>query len=272
MDDQQTVDALTRKEALRALETGTGRGVKIAVLDSGVECSHPDLKGLIMEDDIVVEDDGVLPVVNPSDGIDVFGHGTAIADILLRTAPEVTIGSFRVLGGRLRSKTAIIGAGVAAAIERGYQILNCSFGCRGDVKFIMPYKEFVDRCYLRDIHLVSGCNNDDVTKVEWPGHFPTAITVNMARTDEPDAFYYRSGRLVEFAAAGENVPVAWRDGGRKEVTGSSYAAPVVAGMAARILSVHPELSALALKETLRRTALPWSDKLAGINDRPNPRP
>ena len=267
MDDEQPVDALPRKDALQALETGTGAGVKIAVLDSGIEIGHPDLKGLAIEDDIAIEEDGVMTVPKKSDGTDVFGHGTAIAGILHTIAPEATIGSFRVLGGKLQSKTAIIGAGVAAAIERGYQILNCSFGCRGDVKFIMPYKNFVDRCYLRDIHLVAGCNNYDFTKTEWPGHFPTAITVNMARSKSGESFYYRPGQLVEFAAAGEGVSVPWRDGERKSVTGSSYAAPLVAGMVARILSVHPELSSLAMKETLRRIARPWQDELAGINDK-----
>ena len=196
MDEGPPVDALPRGEALHALETGRGRGVRIAVLDSGIEWRHPDLDGLEPGDDVLVEDDGVLPIVKPGDGTDLFGHGTAVADIIRRTAPEASIGSFRVLGGRLSSRTPIISAGVAAAIERGYHVLNCSFGCRGDARFIMPYKDFVDRCYLRDIHLVAGCNNYDFTKVEWPGHFPTAITVNMARTDESEAFYYRPGLLL----------------------------------------------------------------------------
>ncbi len=264
--ETQIIDALSRKEAMAALREGTGRGVKVAVLDSGIETSHPDLKGLVLHDDIVIEDDGMFPCARQSDGSDVYGHGTAIASILKRTAPEITLGSFRVLGGRLRSRTPIISAGVSEAAALGYQILNCSFGCRGDPRFVMPYKEIVDLCYLRNIHLVAGCNNNDYTRVEWPGHFPTVITVNMARACDAGAFYYRPGRLVEFAASGEDVSVSWMDGTRKQVTGSSYAAPVVAGMAARILSVHPGLSTLALKETLRRIANPWHPDLGSIND------
>jgi subtilisin len=99
---------------------------------------------------------------------------------------------------------------------------------------------------------------------EWPGYFPTVITVNMARL-EGMRFSYSRENLVEFAAAGHGVEVPWMDGTRKNVTGSSYAAPHVAALVARLLSVYPELPPLEVKALLHRLAEPFQAEIAGEN-------
>lgn len=250
--------------AIAAIRDGTGRGVRVAIVDSGVETSHPDLRGLELDDDVAVSSDGLLVRAEPGEGRDVFGHGTAIAGILRRLAPDVRIGSFRVLNERLGGRTAIIREGVRQAIDRGYQILNCSFGCRGEAQFVMQYKEWIDEVYLKGIHVVAACNNFDFSEPEWPGYFPSVITVNMARTTGLNLFY-KPGHLVEFAAAGENVQVAWMDGARKTVTGSSYAAPAVSAMLARLLSAYPDLPPLEAKALLHRIAAPLSEDVVAGN-------
>jgi len=256
---------LTLEEAADDIRRGTGKGVKIAVIDSGVETSHADLAGLQLSDDVaVVEEDITLKAV-AGGGLDLFGHGTAIASIIRKLAPEAQIGSFRVLGERLQSRTAIIREGVRQALDRGYNILNCSFGCRGEEQFIMKYKDWVDEAYLNGVHVVAACNNDDFSLPEWPGFFTSVITVNMAVTTELEAFYYRPGLLVEFAAAGVDVDVAWKNGGRRNACGSSYAAPRVAAMLARLLSVRPNLPPAEAKALLQQLALPWSPAIAASN-------
>ena len=120
---------ITPEEAIAAIRDGRGRGVKIAILDSGVEASHPALGGLELVDDIAVIEDGMKLKVVPGEGRDLFGHGTAVAGIIRATAPEAEIGSIRVLGESLSARTAIILEGARQAIERGYHILNCSRGC-----------------------------------------------------------------------------------------------------------------------------------------------
>jgi subtilisin len=105
---------------------------------------------------------------------------------------------------------------------------------------------------------VAACNNQDFTKREWPGHFPTAITVSFTRCEKPDALFCRLGRLVEFAARGEDIEVAWLGGGQKRVTGSSFAAPHAAGLLARLLSHAPSLSTLHAKLLLHQLAEPWT--------------
>ncbi|HUF52012.1 MAG TPA: S8 family serine peptidase [Longimicrobiales bacterium] len=259
--------ALSLDDARQALDTGTGAGVRIAIIDSGVEVAHPDLKGLELVDDIAVYSDGVQLQVVSGEGQDVYGHGTAIAEVIRRIAPEVSLGSFRVLNGDLRSRTAIIREGVRQAIDLGYDVLNCSFGCPGTDKFIMQYKDWIDEAYLRGIHVVSACNNQDFTMPEWPGYFPSVITVNMARSTGL-GFYYSPANLVEFAAPGHELELAWRGGTRRAgITGSSYAAPHVAGLLARILSVFPGLPPLEAKAVLHRLAQPFEEEIAGTNVR-----
>src|SRR5437667_7437887 len=85
-------------EARRALEKGTGKGVRIAVIDSGVEIDHPALPGLTLLDDLHVIDAGVQIEVKPGDGTDIYGHGTAVTGVIRRIAPDAQIGSIRVLG------------------------------------------------------------------------------------------------------------------------------------------------------------------------------
>src|SRR3982075_4611071 len=98
-------------EARRAWEKGTGKGVRIAVIDSGVEIDHPALPGLTLVDDLHVIDAGVQIEVKPGDGSDIYGHGTAVTGVIRRIAPDAQIGSIRVLGANLGSRPGLIPGG-----------------------------------------------------------------------------------------------------------------------------------------------------------------
>lgn len=256
---------ITLEQARHAIEVGTGCGVLVAIIDSGVDPRHPLLEGTVLRDDVAIGSDGVQLSVNAGDSHDAFGHGTAIAGIIRSIAPAAELGSFRVLDAELASRNVIIREGVRQAIDRGYQILNCSFGGRGDARFVMEYKAWIDEAYLKNRHVVAACNNFDFNTPEWPGWFPTVNTVNMARLDNA-RILRRPGHLVEFAAAGHDVEVAWTGGAVRRVTGSSYAAPIVSGLLARLLSVYPELSSLEAKALLQRLAEPFEPKHAGANE------
>ena len=240
-------------EARRALQHGTGAGIKVAVLDSGVEFGHQFLEGASAADDLALDFEGNRLRVGEGGGRDTYGHGTAIAGIVHRIAPEAQIGSFRVFGQDLRSRTMIIRAAALLAIERGYDIINCSFGC-GREDHVMFYKDWIDQAYLQERHIVAACNNKDFARREWPGHFPTVITVNFQRCSTPEEIHFRRGRLAEFSASGEDVVVAWLGGTIKKVTGSSFAVPHVTGLLARLLSKSPGLSALQAKALLASLA------------------
>ena len=116
------------EEARHAIESGDGSGVRIAVLDSGIDRDHPQLASLKVDDDIAVLSQGGLISVEDSTEGDVFGHGTAVAGIIHELAPAATVGSIRVLGHFKESRATIIREGIKEAARRGYHIVQCSFG------------------------------------------------------------------------------------------------------------------------------------------------
>jgi len=255
---------ITPAEATACLRTGSGRGVRIAVLDSGIETAHPALSRLRFVEDIAIVKEGQELRTVPGDGRDVFGHGTAVAGIIGEIAPEAEIGSIRVLGERLDSRTAIIAEGAYQAIERGYHILNCSFGCAVP-EHVLEYKRWVDLAFIRGIHVVAACNNLDHTRPEWPGYFSSVVTVNMLPVDQNALLVHVPGSMVEFAAPGFGVRVPWRESQIREVSGSSFAAPVVAGLLARLLSASNNLHPHVAKGILRHIA-PIGVKALGAAD------
>jgi subtilisin family serine protease len=258
---------ISSAEANAAIRAATGEGVKIAILDTGVETAHPGLSRMKLVDDIaIIPADNAFQVC-PGESQDLYGHGTAIAGIIHRLAPGAQIGSFRVLGYQLGSRTPIVCEGARQALDKGYQILNCSVGCPGVSKYLIGFKTWIDEAYLKGTHIVTACSNENFTFREWPSHFPSVISVNMARTDRDNVLFYRPGNLVEFAARGENVDLLWIGGGKKKSSGSSFAAPVATAILARLLSAYPNLSPLAAKELLKRTSEPWSRSLAAANER-----
>ncbi len=253
-------------EARSGMLEGTGLGVRIALIDSGVEVGHPGLNGLELADDIAVNAVGLGLEVDSGGGHDVFGHGTAVAGILHEVAPEAEIGSFRALDAQNHSRSFVIAECARLAMERGYHIINCSFGCKGHPKFIMEFKKWVDQAHLDGVHVVAACSNRDFSIPEWPAYFTSVIGVNMAATDD-DFFFYRPGAMVEFAARGERLRVPWRGGSWKVETGSSFAAPRVAAHLARMLSTNPGIPPLLVKPLLHAIAKPWTGKIAAHNER-----
>ncbi|NNE92494.1 MAG: S8 family serine peptidase [Verrucomicrobiales bacterium] len=227
----------------------TGKGIRVAIIDSGIEVTHPALEGIELVDDVAISCDGLRMHIGEGGGRDVYGHGTAVAGILKSIAPEVEIGSFRALDSKNHSRNLVIAECARQAIERGYRIINCSFGCRGLPKYVMEYKEWVDAAHTAGVHVVAACSNVGASIREWPAHFPNVISVGVADCGETD-LVTRPGEMVSLAAKGERVRVPWLEGSWRVETGSSFAAPRVAGKAARILQSFPDLPAGLMKPLL----------------------
>ena len=87
----------------------------------------------------------------------------------------------------------------------------------------------------------------------------------MARFDEDHSFFYKPGHLVEFAARGVDVTLPWNNHSTKEVTGSSFAAPIMSALLARMISVMPKLAPLEAKAILHRLAIPWRSDVTAPN-------
>jgi subtilisin len=238
-----------------AFGDGTGRGVTVAIIDSGLEVDHPMLQGRVVESVAVELLDGEPNVVADHSG-DLFGHGTACGGIILGLAPEVELVSVRVLGADLKGKGAAFLAGLEWATERGVTLANLSLSSKSETLFPF-FHEAVDRAYFRNVHLVSAANN--APGLSYPSLFSTVYSVAAHAIPDPRLIYYNPRPPVEFGAWGVDVPIAWKDGGTTVATGNSFAAPHIAGLVADILSVHPGLTAFEVKAVLAAVAtMPYS--------------
>lgn len=228
----------------------TGAGVIVAILDSGVEGTHPSVAGRLVESVAVEIVDDEAQVV-PDEPIDLFGHGTACAGIIVGLAPEVEIVSVRVLGADLRGKGVAFLAGLEWAVERGVQGMNLSLSSKSERLFPF-FHETVDQAYFRHVALVSAVNN--VPGLSFPSTFSSVFSVAAHATPDPETFFYNPAPPVEWGAWGVDVPVAWKDGGSTVATGNSFAAPHMAGLVARIQSKHPGLTPFEVKTVLAAIA------------------
>lgn len=247
LDERRNGDWISPEQAATAIRNGDGSGVRIAVLDSGIEIAHPDFQGRRLHDDLVVEGASLEHFANGR-GEDVYGHGTAVAGIIWEIAPEAEIASFRVLGPKLGGRTRQVWLAAHAAIARGFDVVNCSFAC-GIAGHLSLYKEWTDKALLAGVHVVAASQGEEP---EWPAHFASVLGVDCAANGSHEReISCCSDRMVEFTAAA-SCEVAWKNGGRCLMTGSSFAAARLTGIVARLLSVHPIRDPLLLKALLRR--------------------
>jgi subtilisin len=249
--------SLIRLPALEAIDRdwawggSTGAGVSVAILDSGVEGSHPAVHGRLKELWSVEMRDGEAVVVEDNQGADLFGHGTACAGIIVGMAPEVDIISIRVLGSDLKGKGVAFAEALEKAIARPVGVANLSLSSKSDALFPV-FHELADEAYFHNVVLVSAANN--VPGPSYPSLFSSVISVAAHGEPDPWCFYYNPSPPVEFGAWGVDVPVAWRDGGQTVATGNSFAAPHIAALVALILSKHPGLAPFEVKAILAAVA------------------
>ena len=231
----------------------TGRGVRVAVVDSGVEADHPALEGCVDAEgavEVVVDGDGnTVDRLGPH--ADAFGHGTACAGIIHAMAPEARITSIKVLGPGLGGKAAGFLRGLAWAVDQGFDIINLSLGTtRRD--WALPFYEICDQAYFRNCLLVTAANN--VLRPSFPSLYGSVVSVACNLATDPFRFHYNPEPPTDFLARGIDVDLAWRGGGRMTGTGNSYAAPHIAGLAALIRSKHPDLRQFQVKTALWATS------------------
>ncbi|HSK93651.1 MAG TPA: S8 family serine peptidase [Candidatus Angelobacter sp.] len=228
----------------------TGAGVRVGIIDSGLENDHPMLQGRVVENvAVVMTDDG--PTIVPDEPADLFGHGTACGGIIVGLAPEVELVSIRVLGADLRGKGTAFVAGLEWAIDQGLHVCNLSLSSKSDALYPI-FHDLVDRAYFRSVALVSAANN--VPAPSYPSLFSSVFSVAAHAEPDPERIYYNPTPPVEFGAWGVDVPIAWKGGGTTVATGNSFGAPHITGLVARILSKHPGLAPFEVKSILASIA------------------
>ncbi len=228
----------------------TGAGVRVCILDSGVDADHP-LVGQVQGAWSVAVGADDEPLVSEDTEGDACGHGTACAGIVRALAPECEIHSVRVLGAGYTGSGPVLLAGLRWSIEQGFDVVNMSLSTTKK-QFATVLHELADSAYFRRTVLVASAHNMPVESFPWK--FSSVISVGSHELDDPLAHFYNPVPPVEFFARGVDVDVAWLGGSKIRVTGNSFATPHIAGLCALVLGKHPELTPFQLKSVLYLTA------------------
>jgi subtilisin len=233
-----------------AFSGSTGKGVRVAILDSGIELGHP-LVGEVQEAYVVSVDADGNAEIDDDDVGDRCGHGTACAGIVRSLAPECELVSVRVLGEGYTGSGRVMLAGLRWAIEQGFDVVNMSLSTTKKELATLLH-ELADEAYFRRTVLVASAHNMPVESYPW--RFSSVISVGSHEETDPLVYYFNPEPPVEFFARGLELDVAWLDGTSLRATGNSFATPHISGICALILGKHPGLTPFQLKSILSLTA------------------
>jgi subtilisin len=227
----------------------TGAGMRVCVLDSGIELDHP-LVGTVHRSVAVSRNGDDISIEEDTEG-DLCGHGTACAGIIRALAPACELTSVRVLGAGYTGSGAVLLAGLEWAVAQGFDVVNMSLSTTKK-RYVDRLHELADTAYFNRTMLVASAHNMPVESFPW--RFASVVSVGSHEADDPYAYYYNPNPPVEFFARGLSVEVAWLGGGTLRCTGNSFATPHVSGICALMLSKHPELTPFQLKSVLHLTS------------------
>jgi subtilisin len=233
-----------------ALAGSSGEGVRVCIVDSGIEHDHP-LVGAVERAVAVSEGrDGDFVVEDDNEG-DLCGHGTACASIVRALAPDCRLSSVRVLGSGFTGSGPALLEGLRWAVAEGYEVINLSLSTTKR-DFAAVLHELADSAYFQCTMLVASAHNMPVESYPW--RFASVLSVGSHEQEDAFDYFYNPTPPVEFFARGVDVEVGWLGGGVIRSTGNSLATPHMAGICALVLGKHPELTPFQLKSVLYLTA------------------
>ena len=217
--------------------SSTGKGVRLAVIDSGVNTLHPGISPTVHS--LIVREENHRARCHEALPVDKIGHGTACANIIRGYAPDVEIWSIRIFLERLAAPTRFLVEGIRWCVEHGMHLANISLGTTEEQDF--PHLEQIcwEAC-KNDIVLVAadharGC-------VSYPAHLPSVIGVGAMKTGDGGRYVYQSSGSVQFYGRGDRQLVAWSHPQYAWKRGSSLAAAHITGRAALIKEERPDAS------------------------------
>lgn len=237
--------------------TGGRSDVVVGVVDSGVSVTHPDLTDTLLPGRDLVNDDSV-----PEDEL---GHGTAVAGIIAANgndgvgiagvAMDVKILPVKV-GDADGAAVSVITEGIIWAVDSGADVVNLSLVSESPSNAL---HEAIRYAYRHDVPVVTAAGNGPES-VSYPGAWDETISVGASTVWGALASFSTRANRVDLIAPGANVLVPWwspEDGnGWRNSSGTSFAAPMVSGTFALLLSINPDLSIEELRSIVLSTALP----------------
>jgi len=240
-----------------AWDSSQGDGVKVAVIDTGIDATHPSLRGSVVEGTDVSG-------LGTSDGLTLVGtsnyHGTMVASILagrgafgdensgvIGTAPRAQLLSVSMAFGVPGLDTdSQIAEGIIWAVDNGATVINLSL-TRNSVSWPKSWDEAFLYAFENDVVIVAAVGNlaDGTEQVSAPASIPGVIAVaGVDRESNPSALSSVKGFTIGVTAPSEDLVAAYPGGEYRLWSGTSAAAPIVSGLVAMIRSMYPEMNAV----------------------------
>lgn len=227
-----------------------GRGVTVAVLDTGVGADPTFFAGQVRTIDVGM---GTAPGTGAEDG-----HGTAVAALAAGNADGAQgiasaagILSIRVTDASGLSDIFTLSQGIIAAIDAGAHVINISLGGY-DTNSVLT--SAIGRATTAGIAIVASAGNDQLSGLTWPAADPRVISVGAVDGAGQQVTFSNSGPQLTLSAPGYGVPTAWLNSQRILMDGTSASAPLVAGTIAAVISQNPTLSGTAAAAIVQQHA------------------
>ena len=236
--------------------TTGSRSIIVAMLDTGVAVDHPDLAG-----QLVAGYNFVADTTNPSDD---NGHGTYTSGLVAAlinnevgvagVAPNVRVMPIKILDKDGGGNVGDFARGIHFAVDHGARVINVSAGIEYPSTSM---QEAVHYAHQHNVVVVGSAGNTPDGTARYPGGFAEAIAVAATDRDDHAATFSSYGAFVDLAAPGVDVlSIGWSAThlGYEWASGTSSAAPLVAGAAALLLSLRPDLSADDVQRILEESS------------------
>lgn len=230
-----------------------GTGVIVAVLDTGIDATHPVFEGRLLPGRDLVDGDDV-PEEGLVDGLAggfAVGHGTHVSGIVTRIAPQSKLLPVRVLDVDGRGNTYDLAYAIDWAVENGADVINMSLGCDFDATVLA---DAVARAQSNGVVIVAAAGNDDAEMQQYPAAYPGVLSITAVNNESAKASFANYGTdWVDLAAPGvgitSTVPVSgailygsW--------SGTSTSTPFVSGAAALARQHSPDAEPSAIAAIL----------------------
>lgn len=238
----------------------TGKNIKVAVCDTGVDVTHPDLAGSVYKS-----------INTTSERFSAtHGHGTGVAGIIaaqnnqsgiVGVAPSAKIYAVKCMRENGGGSMAEIIAGIQAAIDEGVHVINLSLGTSSEVA---SFKKVIEKAVNAGIYVVASAGNsgrDDsvVYPAKWEECFAIAATNKYGNVSS----FSSRGWEVDVAAPGEKVLTTWKNKSYVRVSGTSFSAPYVSGVFALLIEAGAKLTHNLLQQTAQDIEEPGEDTKSG---------
>jgi thermitase len=239
---QQSVANLQLDEAHKI---SRGFGVRVAVIDTGLDFNHSLFKGRIAWPVYDFVDDDIHPSDEPYGAGS--GHGTFVAGLIALTAPDAKIMPLRAFGSDGRGTSFDVAKAIRFATNYGADVINMSFGLLEEDKII---KDALENAYRR-VYMVASAGNDNLNTIQFPADTVSFIlSVTSTTTNDIKAPFANYNSKMNAAAPGVSLYSAYPGKRWAWWSGTSFSTALVTGQAALLLSLNPELKTQKLNRAI----------------------